>query len=171
MLRLPRLLSSGRGSSGGTGAPVWIFLLFARSSLQPFLMNGIGWAMTTTSGRLMAVSALWQARRVPSLKSDRDKYRLRAKRVQNARQDQLEYLLSLRTAGTGPFRRSPSTVKISTGLSKDRLFGTDVRGALQDGRNGWLRTCRKPGRSQRVDATLAWSLLAGVSKSKVFRGR
>jgi hypothetical protein len=26
-------------------------------------------------------------------------------------------------------------------------------------------------RSQRVDATLAWSLLAGVSKLKVFRGR
>jgi hypothetical protein len=30
---------------------------------------------------------------------------------------------------------------------------------------------RKVGRSQRIDATLAWSLLAGVSKSKVCLGR
>jgi hypothetical protein len=30
---------------------------------------------------------------------------------------------------------------------------------------------RKSRRSQWVDATLAWSLLAGVSKPKVFRGR
>jgi chloride channel protein, CIC family len=33
------------------------------------------------------------------------------------------------------------------------------------------RNGRIPRRSQRVDATLAWSLLAGVSKSKVFLGR
>jgi hypothetical protein len=31
------------------------------------------------------------------------------------------------------------------------------------------RTCRKGGRSQPVDATLVCSLLAGVSKPKVFR--
>src|ERR1039457_6814027 len=35
---------------------------------------------------------------------------------------------------------------------------------------GW-RTCRKPGRSQWIAATLAWSLVAGVSKPKVFLGR
>jgi hypothetical protein len=30
---------------------------------------------------------------------------------------------------------------------------------------------RKPGRAQLVDATLACSLLAGVSKPRIFRGR
>jgi len=34
-----------------------------------------------------------------------------------------------------------------------------------------FRSFLKTGRSQPVDATLAWSLLAGVSKPKVFRGR
>ena len=37
--------------------------------------------------------------------------------------------------------------------------------------NELIRTVRKLRRSQWVDATLAWSLLAGVSKPKVFLGR
>jgi len=51
------------------------------------------------------------------------------------------------------------------------IFDAALNAQHQCFKHGSFANSRKVGRSQWVDATLAWSLLAGVSKSKVFLGR
>ena len=68
---------------------------------------------------------------------------------------------------------NPDTAAYTKSKPRVRAYMIEHRAAVRErtAARASRATYRKCGRSQWVDATLAWSLPAGVSKPKVFRGR